>query len=49
MTAALYTSRGVGDRATLAEIQQAKNDDPLYQDMDADECKEAIDELRTLH
>ena len=40
MTAALHTGRGVGNRATLTKIQQAKKDDPLYQDMDADECKD---------
>jgi hypothetical protein len=30
---------------TLAEIQQAKDDDPLYQDLGEEETKEAIDKL----
>jgi hypothetical protein len=45
MTAALHTGKAVGDRATLSKIQQAKNNDTFYQDMDPDKCKEAIDEL----
>ena len=40
-----YTSKEVGDRATLAKIQQAKEDDPLYHSMGEKECKDAIDDL----
>jgi hypothetical protein len=40
-----HTGREVGERATLAEIREAKDNDPLYQSMAEDECKEAIDGL----
>jgi hypothetical protein len=42
---ALHPGREVGERATLAEIREAKENDPLYQDMTKAERKEAIDGL----
>jgi hypothetical protein len=41
----LCAGREVGDKATLSVIQQAKDDDPFYQNMDAEDKKKAIDEL----
>jgi hypothetical protein len=41
----LRTGKEVGNRATLAEIQQAKEDDPLYHSMGEKERKDAIDDL----
>jgi hypothetical protein len=41
----LHTGRDVGNRATLAEIQQAKENDPAYQNMSEQDHKEAIDGL----
>ena len=39
------TGQDVGNKATLAEIQQAKEDDPAYQNMSSQDRKEAVDEL----
>jgi hypothetical protein len=41
----LHPGREVGERATLAEIREAKENDPLYRDMTKTECKEVIDGL----
>jgi hypothetical protein len=39
------TGKDVGDRASLAEIQQAKDNDPSFQNLTKEERKEALDEL----
>jgi hypothetical protein len=41
----MYAGRDVGDRATLAEIQQAKENDPTYQNMSSQDHKEAVNNL----
>ena len=41
----LYLGRDVGDRAMLTEIQQVKDNNPLYKDLGEEETKEAIDKL----
>ena len=41
----LCTDREIGNKANLAEIQQAKEDDPSFQNLTKEERKEAIDQL----
>lgn len=41
----MWTGKEVGYKSTLAEIQQAKANDPAFQNMTANERKEAIDQL----
>lgn len=41
----MCAGRYVGDRATLAEIRQAKDNDPTYQNMSSQDRKEAVDDL----
>ena len=43
----MCAGRDIGDKATLAEIQQAKEDDPAYRSMSSQDHKEAIDNLIT--
>jgi hypothetical protein len=43
----LHTGREVGDRASLVEIQKAKEDDPLYHELSKEEAKGAIYTLLT--
>ena len=42
---ALHPGRELGERATLAEIREAKENNPLYQNITKAERKEAIDGL----
>jgi len=41
----LHAGKELGDRATLAEIQQAKDDDLLYQNLEKEESTAAINAL----
>lgn len=41
----LFTGKDVGDRAALAEIQQAKAEDPSFHNLTKDERKEALNDL----
>ena len=45
----MYAGQDVGDRATLMEIQQAKDNDPANQYMGEEDHKEAIDDLLAYH
>ena len=41
----LHAGKEFGNRASLTEIRQAKNDNPHYQDIRKQECQNVIDEL----
>ena len=41
----LRVGKDVGDRATLKDIQRAKESDPLYENMSEEDKKEVIDAL----
>ena len=41
----LYTDRDAGNKATLAKIREAVDNDPAYRDMEEEDRKEAIDGL----